>query len=133
VDLKKFYEIGEESRAEATLLVSWRKTMRYLLFDKRHQLKGWTNLKTGEVRTPFEDLEINQVNLLAFSGIHLIKPSLFALLEEWPQRFPIMDFYLDTCSDHHYEGCEMEDLRLLDVGKLDSLEEAEKLLKLLKS
>ena len=41
-------------------------------------------------------------------------------------RFPIMDFYLKACGDHLIRGFEAHDLRLLDVGKLDTLEQAEK-------
>ena len=40
-------------------------------------------------------------------------------------RFPIMDFYLDMCSVRTIYGVEAKDLRLVDVGKLDSLDLAE--------
>ena len=42
--------------ALATLLVSERKTQRYLLFrpdDMR--LLGWTNISTGEIKSPYPD------------------------------------------------------------------------------
>ena len=38
--------------ALATLLVSERKTQRYLLFNEEMRLVGWTHIGTGEVRTP---------------------------------------------------------------------------------
>ena len=46
-------------------------------------------------------------------------------MADWPDRFPIMDFYLKACGDHLIRGFEVHDLRLLDVGKLDTLEQAE--------
>jgi len=49
-------------------------------------------------------------------------------MADWPDRFPIMDFYLKACGDHLIRGFEAHDLRLLDVGKLDTLEQAEKFL-----
>jgi formate C-acetyltransferase len=66
-----------------------------------------------------------QLNKFAFSGIHLFHPSLAPLLSDWPERFPIMDFYLSACADHLIRGYEAPGLRLLDVGKLDTLEQAE--------
>ena len=38
---------------DAVLLVSRRKTKRYLLFDNAMRLMGWTNTETGEVRSPY--------------------------------------------------------------------------------
>ena len=37
----------------ATILVSERKTTRFFLFDSCNNLVGWTNIATGEVRSPF--------------------------------------------------------------------------------
>jgi NDP-sugar pyrophosphorylase family protein len=67
--------------------------------------------------------------LLAFSGIHVIGPNAFPLFEEMPARFGIIDFYLKYCQQCAFLGYEKSDLRLLDVGKLDSLEQAETLIK----
>jgi hypothetical protein len=41
-----------------------------------------------------------------------------------------MDFYLQTCGQQPILGYEAKDLRLLDVGKLDTLHEAEEFLKI---
>ena len=43
-------------KAAATLLVSNRKSSRYLLFDKDMRLKAWTNTQTGEVKSPIKPL-----------------------------------------------------------------------------
>ena len=102
------------------LVVSQRKTKRYLQFDDEMRLVGWKNIETGEVKG-------REGCSLAFSGIHMFHPSLAPLLNEWPDRFPIMDFYLKACADHLIRGYEATDLRLFDVGKLDSLEQAEQL------
>jgi NDP-sugar pyrophosphorylase family protein len=109
------------------LVVSERKTKRYLMFDGDMRLQGWTNIETGELKGPISQLSIvnSQLRKLAFSGIHVFHPSLAPLLDEWPERFPIMDFYLKACGDHLIKGYEAKDLRLLDVGKLDTLDQAE--------
>lgn len=114
--------------ALATLLVSERKTQRYLLFrpdDMR--LVGWTNLATGEVKSPYKDLDPSRCLRYAFSGIHLISPSIFAVFDEmgFSGRFPIMDFYLSVCARYPIYGVAVPGLRILDVGKLDSLSAAE--------
>ena len=65
---------------------------------------------------------------LAFSGIHVLSPSTFSLFEQMPERFSIIDFYLQYASHCFFKGKTQENLRLLDVGKLDSLEQAEEFL-----
>ena len=100
------------------LVVSERKTKRYLQFDDTMRLIGWKNIETGEVKG-------REGRSLAFSGIHLFHPSLSPLLTDWSNRFPIMDFYLKVCANHLIRGYEPHNLRLMDVGKLDTLDEAE--------
>lgn len=137
VNLSKLYE---QATADATLLVSERKTKRYLVFDDEMRLAGWTNIETKEVTSPFDEIRqmahdelVSRYHLYAFSGIHVFSPSLFPLMEDWPERFPIIDFYLGACAKADIRGHLKKDLRLLDVGKLDTLSEAEDFLKNLKT
>lgn len=129
VDVGNLYEIGKGEQADALLLVSHRKTQRYLLFDEDNILMGWTNIATGEVRSPFPALDPQQKRQLAFSGIHVIGPHIFPLFDEMPDRFGIIDFYLKYCSRYTFMGRIQNDLQLMDVGKLDSLEQAETMIK----
>lgn len=130
IHLDKFYEEAHDN--DATLLVSNRKTKRYLVFDKEMNLVGWTNIETGEIRSPHETIRrmspeelARRFCLYAFSGIHTFSPTLFGMMDQWPDRFPIIDFYLDACAKASIHGYLKEDLRLMDVGKLDTLKEAE--------
>ena len=115
--------------AFATLLVSERQTKRYFLFDEENRLVGWTNLETGEVRTPYQGLDAKKCRRLAFAGIHNISPEIFSLFEPYGLggRFPIVDFYLRACREHPIYGVVPGQLKMIDVGKLDSLHEAEAL------
>ena len=166
VDLGAFYDsIGD---ADALLLVSERKTKRYLLFDEEMHLVGWTNIETGEVKSPYPEIAALSGDkesvmerfglspsgslpreggerglafsssgslptgegggrglMLAFSGIHAFSPRLFADMEQWPEKFPIIDFYLNRCAERKIKGYLKSDLQLLDVGKLDTLASAE--------
>ena len=117
--------------ALATLLVSDRQTSRYLLFDDDMRLKGWTNISTGEVRSPYPDLDPASCRKLAFSGIHLVSDKIFDAFGEYgfSGRFPIMDFYLKTCRDCPVYGAVQPGLELMDVGKTDTLAQAEEFLK----
>ncbi len=123
VDLCDIYDSTTSSFA--TLLVSNRNTNRYLLFDSNMHLVGWTNVSTGEVRSPIKDLKVECCHRYAFSGIHVISPSMFEVMKDWPDRFSIIDFYLSICDKYPIEGYLKSDLRLLDVGKVDTLTEAE--------
>ena len=146
VDLKKFYQmetkdllssseekdLAQEVPLAARLLVSERKTKRYLLFDDTMRLVGWTNIETGEVKSPYQDLDPKNYKMFAFSGIHMVAPSLFPLMEGEPDKFPIMDFYLRHCDKVRIEGYVKNDLKLMDVGKQETLKEAEQFLRELK-
>ena len=123
-DLGALYDQALATQADALLLVSWRQTKRYLLFGDHLRLCGWTNKETGEVRSPHPGLQPGSCRELAFSGIHVVAPSLMSLLAPMPERFGIMDFYLQVCADRRILGQEMTDLRLIDVGKLDTLDQA---------
>ncbi len=124
-----------QSDEDAVLLVSQRKTKRYLLFDNAMHLMGWKNIETGEIKSPYEYVRrtgLSQhgepLNMFAFSGIHSFSPRLFPLMDRFPDRFSIIDFYLSVCHRSHIVGLVKNDLNVLDVGKLDSLEQAEKFL-----
>ncbi len=151
VDLKKFYiaasvreerrvkseegrGVSEERRTkseegvDAVLLVSWRKTKRYLLFDDDMRLVGWTNIETGEVRSPYPELNPKECRMYAFAGIHAISPRLLKMMDSFPDRFGIIDFYLKACATHNIIGYAKDDLKLMDIGKLDTLVQAEEFL-----
>ena len=143
VNLSEFYQIAsrsEEGRVkseesnccdavDAVLLVSWRKTKRYLLFNDDMKLVGWTNIETGEVRSPYPDLDPKKCRMYAFAGIHALSPRLLKMMDEFPDRFGIIDFYLKACATHNIKGYVKDDLKLMDIGKLDTLAQAEEFLK----
>ena len=113
---------------DAVLLVSWRKTKRYLLFNDDMRLVGWTNIETGEVRSPYPELNPKECRMYAFAGIHALSPRLLKMMDEFPDRFGIIDFYLKACASHNIKGYVKDDLKLMDIGKLDTLAQAEEFL-----
>lgn len=124
VDLRKLYESSVD--ADATLLVSKRNSPRRLLFNKGTlRLMGWTNLNTGEVRSPYENFSPDACESFSFAGIHVISPRLLEEMQVWPEAFSIIDFYLDMCVRFNIRAEVSPTLRLLDVGKADTLAEAD--------
>lgn len=113
--------------ALATLLVSERQTQRYLLFDGEMRLAGWTNVATGEVKSPYPSLEVSKLRKLAFAGIHIAGRDIFRVMDEdgWSGRFSVIDFYLQECARHPVYGAVPPRLRLVDVGKQETLAHAE--------
>lgn len=139
VDILSDVDFGRFSEAVspdslASLLVSQRKTSRYLLFDSGMRMTGWTDVRTGQVRTPYE--RPDTAARYAFSGIHILSDRIFPLLEDYvgrrersgeavPGKFSITDFYIDICRSERVEGIAVPGLHLLDVGKQESLSAAE--------
>jgi len=108
----------------ATLLVTRKEADRYLLFDEDMRLVGWTNVRTGEVKSPYPDLDVDSCLRYSFCGVHIISDEVFPLMEEWPERFGIIDFYLSACKDHLIRGVVAENLSIIDIGSPESLEAA---------
>lgn len=127
INLQRFYFAHKE--AAATLLVSERNTNRYLLFDDDMRLVGWTNVKTGEVRSPYPNLNVAQYKKLAFAGIHTFSPQLFPWMDAFPDRFGVIDFYLSVCNQVPIIGHVESNLKLMDVGKQETLHEAEEFMR----
>jgi len=128
LDINELYSYHLKTGSLATLVVSQRNTFRYLLFNDKNRLCGWINEKTGETK-PVAFSDISGFNKLAFSGIQLLSPDIFKLMEGREAKFPIMDFYLSNVSDQVIKGFVPLDFRMLDVGKLDVLDEAERFVK----
>ena len=126
VDLKSLYEYHLVSGNDATLLVSPRKTIRYLLFDEKNRLCGWVNKDTLQTKPEGFVYQPEVQKEYAFGGIHVISPTLFNYMgDEWTGKFSIMDFYLQTCKEVHLGGYAKENLQLIDIGKPDTLAKAE--------
>ena len=126
LDLRAFHNQIVLSHDEpTTLIASERPTSRYLLVNDENLLVGWTNITTGEVKSPYKNLDVSSCRKVAFSGIQAFNPRLLPLMESWPDKFSIIDFYLSICDKEPIIVDVRSDLRLLDVGKLDTLSQAE--------
>lgn len=125
IDLAAAYS---ESEAEmmaspetiACLAVTARESRRYLLFDRDSCLRGWLDTSDGRTKgicSPGFDRR-------AFSGIHFISPRMIGLMQEWPERFSVIDFYLEQSSRYRIKGLQSaKGISVTDIGKIRTLSE----------
>ena len=129
IDLKKFYTQHLKDKKRLTsLVVSYRDTYRYLLFDDVMRLHGWVNIKTGNTK-PVENLAVQSFQKYAYAGIQVVSPRIFELMEQEPDQFPIMDFYLNSLKQNVIAGFIPDNYKMMDIGKIDTLHEAEEFVK----
>ena len=113
------------------VVVSERDTQRYLLFDDNNCLCGWTNIATGEVRGPISNNQYPIANprSLAFSGMQVLNPRIFEAMDkvvaEKGEKFSLIDLYLSIAEKEILKAFIPENYRMMDVGKINQLSEAE--------
>lgn len=112
------------------VVVSPRDTQRYLLFNEENRLCGWTNIATGEVRGPIADYQSPIANRqLAFSGMQVLNPRIFDCMDEVikqkGEKFSLIDLYLSIAEKEILRAYIPENYRMMDVGKINQLSEAE--------
>ncbi|MDM1041354.1 nucleotidyltransferase family protein [Empedobacter falsenii] len=122
LNLADFIKAHQENKALVTLAVSDRNSSRKLFFNKQNELKGWRNLKTEEEIKAIDSLD--NCKDLAFSGIHVISPSLFDKITE-KGKFSIMKVYMDLMQTESIIGFDHSGGILIDVGRPESVLEAE--------
>ncbi len=109
-----------ERTGVSQLVVSERKTQRYLCFDDKDCLCGWTNIATGEIKG-------KEGRHLAFSGLQILNGEALYLLQQIPEdKFSLISFYLDAMNKTPLQAYVPVDYRMMDVGKIDQIEEAER-------
>ena len=113
------------------VVVSPRDTQRYLLFDETNRLCGWTNIATGEVRPASLASSPNSLiaSRLAFSGMQVLNPRIFDVMDkvvaEKGDKFSLIDLYLSIAEKEILRAFIPENYRMMDVGKIAQLSEAE--------
>jgi mannose-1-phosphate guanylyltransferase len=122
IDLERMVQFQREHEALATLAVQDRETSRHLLFDEQLRLCG---RRTGRDQKAELVRPSQQVQALAFSGVHVISPRLLAMITE-EDAFSIITSYLRLaaqgenilafCADEYYWS---------DLGRLENLAQAE--------
>lgn len=121
-----YYHQNSEYAVQATLLVSKRPTSRYLLFDEDDLLAGWINKETNETKPIGFHYEEGKYKEYAYSGIQVVNPMFFKNLPKG--KYSIIDYYLSMCHKMAVQCFVKEDLKLIDIGKPETLEKADEFL-----
>ena len=122
IDLASMARFHAEHDALATMAVQRRVTSRYLLFDEHGQLCGRRAGRDGEIEL---SRPAAKTEALAFSGIHVLSPRIFAKIEE-EGAFSIIPVYLRLAARgekilaFRADGCYWRDL-----GRPESIAQAE--------
>jgi N-acetyl-alpha-D-muramate 1-phosphate uridylyltransferase len=122
-NLKYFLATHQQENSLITLAITNRKTSRYLLFNKYNRLCGWRNIQTREERIALEAKDMFEK---AYSGLAIFEPGVFDLIT-LQHKFSLIDVYLSLAHDNKIAGFDHSESKLLDVGKPESVELAERL------
>ena len=122
LNITNFINIHELKGGMVTLAVSDRDSTRKLMFNDKMYLKGWKNLTTNKKTVVGGIFKLRE---LAFSGVHCVNSEIFTKITR-TGKFSIMDEYLDLMKEDIIIGYQ-HTANLIDVGKPESVAEAEKL------
>ena len=122
-NLKYFLASHQQDGALITLATTNRQTSRYLLFNKYNRLCGWRNVKTAEERIVLQAKDLFQK---AFSGMAIYEPQIFDLIS-FTGKFSLIEVFLSLAHDNKIASFDHSESKILDVGKPDSIRQAEEL------
>jgi len=121
VDLRRMVQFHTDHRALATLAVQDRDTSRYLVFDEQLQLRG---RRSGRDQKSEVVQSSPRVQVLAFSGIHIISHRLLTMMTE-EGAFSIVDSYLRLASQgEKILAFRADEYYWCDLGRPDSVRQA---------
>ena len=125
LNLKEFYQYHISDDSVASLVVSNRKSNRYLLFNEADILCGWQDISKDEKIIVRENSKLNQ---LAFNGIHILNPH---LIDSFPDEkvFSVIKAYLKIAGTEDIHAYVSDEIKWIDVGKVDSLQKASQLIR----
>jgi len=125
LDLTKLINSHTSAHSLATLAVIKRDSSRHLLFDADMTLCGWKNNKSNEERIA---RHVPSASPYAFSGIQVVSPDIWHNTQ-LSGKFSLIDLYLHVAKEHIIKGFDHTGDLFIDVGKPESIAQAEQLFK----
>jgi NDP-sugar pyrophosphorylase family protein len=124
IDLGAMARAHRESSALATLAVQERETSRYLLFDGEGRLVGRRKGIDGEPEWVSPEHSKSDAAPLAFCGIHVISPRIFAEMKQ-EGAFSIIDAYIELArTGERVVAYRVDGALWRDLGRPESVEKA---------
>lgn len=127
LNLKSMLSAHQQQGSLITLAVTSRKTSRYLLFNEYNRLCGWRNYAPdGSIRA--EKIAVQSATFIekGYSGIAIFEPAIFDLIP-FTGKFSIIDVYLALAPRQKISGYDHTESKLVDVGKPESIVNAEQM------
>ena len=128
IDLNKMYAAHSKTDAIATFAIQKRDTSRYMLHDTEGVLCGWMNTKTKTIKM---GRFAPEQSMFSFSCFHVVNPEIFKTTPDG-SFFTIIDWYLQICNEHTIMGYRHDNDIWCDIGKPETLLEAESIVDKLK-
>lgn len=131
LNLDALLQFHRQEQALISFGLTNRKSSRNILVDTQNRMQGWVNLSTNEFRFPAESVYTaeNALSVLvpkAYSTVVVFSPEIFSLIRR-TGKFSLIDVYLDLAGTHKIMGFDHSGDRFIDVGKPDSVAQAEAL------
>lgn len=123
LDLDKLIDFHKKNDALISFGITNRETSRYFLFDEINRLCGWRNVNTGGEKIAIVKRSLHQ---MAYSCVVVFQPEVFDLIQQ-RGKFSLTEPYLSLAPDHLILGYDHSGDKLVDVGKPESVAEAERL------
>ena len=95
------------------------------MFNEQNVLCGWQDIKKNEKIISRDDVDLRP---FAFNGIHILNPEVITLFPE-EKVFSVIKAYLKVAETEDIQSYVCDNLKWIDVGKLDSLTNAALLVK----
>lgn len=131
--LQDLMRMHNEYDHEISLITSERESSRKLIFNEKGTLIGWLDSKNNRI-IPDASILVPENHLSAFSGIYIIGEKGFKALAKYKEEihdeaFPIMNYFLTSMGKIKINEIKLTNLNLIDIGKPDTLKQAENLIK----
>ena len=127
IDLRRMIQFHAENDALATLAVQDRETSRYLLFDEQDQLCGRRTRSATDAREAKVEIvrPAQHTQALAFCGIHVLSPRIFAEMQEG--AFSIIATYLRLAAQgENIAAFHADEAYWRDLGRPENITQVEK-------
>ncbi|SDC68922.1 nucleotidyltransferase family protein [Niabella drilacis] len=121
LDINALIAFHKKQKPLISMMVSSRKTSRYLLFDEENTLCGWQNITTGEQRISKPAASLRP---LAYDCVVAFNYEVLDLIP-FTGKFSLIDLYLHLAKSQTIKGMEHKGDRWVDVGKPESVAIAE--------
>lgn len=129
LNIMEMLDFHHKSNALATLAIRKRQSSRYFLFDDQMSLCGWY--------APDKEIKISKtvdgnMEMFSFMGVHILSPKIFKYIHQ-KGKFSITETYLDLAKKEHIIKGYKDSLSFwMDVGKIETLNKAQEIIKTIK-